>query len=517
MKVDTSKIAPGGELQADVCIVGGGAAGITLAHDLIASGLDVVLLEGGGYTASAESQALYAGAMSGGDFPRQPQYLSTSRLRFFGGTTNHWAGWCRPIHADVFEGRPWVPDAAWPISRTTLDPWYRRAAPVLEIPPFPADAAAARDPRAVDLGEHASFETRLFHYSPPTRFGQRYRSALERADNVRVLLDANVVKFDLHEGARAIRRVHVRRLDGRSWTVSARCFVLAAGGIENARLLLQSDHQLSAGVGNSSGLVGRYFADHPEIGFGRHCQVTLSSAAARDRGFWSLYGRPRPDTSRGGGKTRGVFWLTPDAMRAHSIMHFHVQVYRVSDTELDETGEAVDGLARHWLGADEARPKARATDGRTRGSRIFVRAEPAPNRNNRVELTRERDAIGIRRLALRCQLGDLDRRTHQKGFELFARDFARHGRVRAPEDMLGDRPFKGVAGGMHHMGTTRMHGDPKRGVVDADCRSHDHDNLYLAGSSVFPSAGGANPTYTIVALALRLSETIQRRLAAGAR
>ena len=186
-------------LQADLCIVGAGAAGISIARALRGRGLDIVLLEGGGFEPSARSQELYKAEMKTVYRGRRKDggYPMTSRLRYFGGTTNHWRGWCRPLEGFDFEARDWIPHSGWPIDLQDLQPWYEQALDLVQIEPFEDDHGASRregkrSPRLVDSER---LVTRIFHYSPPTRFGTVYRQDLVGADRVRLLLESNVLEL----------------------------------------------------------------------------------------------------------------------------------------------------------------------------------------------------------------------------------------------------------------------------------------------------------------------------------
>ena len=348
---------------------------------------------------------------------------------------------------------------------------------------------------------------RAFHHSPPTRFGRVYRGELVEASTVDVLLHANAVHLDTNEAGTAIERVQVASLDGRRVTVGARLFVLATGGVENARLLLASDGVQTSGLGNGSDCVGRFFMDHPQVS-GAHLAITSPRGSRdlvmlRDRG--------------------AMLCLSPDTQRRHEVLNANVQFLPVDDPWQSEAGgfpldiqETIQRLDRRAL------PDAQA--GRSTGARGYrpclVRAESAPRPESRVTLEeRETDALGVRRARLHFVMGTLESRTIMHTLEVIAREFGsrQFGRVRLvragrAEVPLGDPPWERVGTGNHHMGTTRMSDSPATGVVDSHCQVHGVSNLYVAGSSVFPTCGMANPTFTIVAMALRLAERLTARL-----
>ena len=250
------------DIHCDLCIIGAGAAGITLAYALADTGIQVCLLESGGLENAEDIQALYDGDSVG---------LANAspigcRLRYFGGTTNHWEGWCAPLRDIDFEPRSWVPNSGWPIRKTDLDPYYERAQEICQIGSFDfkTDASHHFPEFAPDKAV-----TRHFQFSPPTRFGTVYRERLDRAANVQVLLYANTIGLETDASATEVRSVRLQTLQGRSGSVRARIFVLACGGMENARLLLLSNQVEPTGMGNSSGLVGQYFMQHIEGVVGR--------------------------------------------------------------------------------------------------------------------------------------------------------------------------------------------------------------------------------------------------------
>jgi choline dehydrogenase-like flavoprotein len=484
MFVDARAIESGARLACDVCIIGAGAAGISLARELRGGRGRVCVLESGGLEPDAETQALYRGHGTG---LANDGYVETSRLRYFGGSTNHWWGMCAPLDAHDFEPRPWVPHSGWPLSRVDLDPYYARAQPVCQLGPFDYDPAAW-DPDPPPLGPRA--ERRMWQYGPPTRFGAVYREELRASTNVSVHLFANAVDLSASDSGRRVERVVVKTLAGGQFTVAARTVVLAAGGIENPRLLLGSDGVVNGGLGNGRDLVGRFFMDHPH----RHPAGEI------------LFDDPRLAAWSGKQVARGTRFLIhlgirPEVQRQHGLLNGSIQLVHPWGAE-DETERSLLSLLRDLAGGAGAGAPKRAE--------LFARIEQAPNPESRVRLSEERDALGQRRVVLDWRLGALERDALQRILEMLAEDLAAAGtaRVRIGTDAAPAREF----GGEHHMGTTRMSDDPATGVVDRDCRVHGIENLYVAGSAVFPTVGWANPTLTIVALSLRLADHLKRTL-----
>ena len=263
MFIDARNLQNGHRIEADICIIGAGAAGITIAREYANSSTTVALLESGGLEFDQEIQNLYTGKNIG--LPSFPVHVN--RLRYFGGTTNHWAGHCRPLDPIDFEQRDWVPHSGWPISKQDLDSYYERAQPVVGLGAYEYEDLAYWQKRiGLPLPEMELKPDRLYsavyNKSPPTRFGREYREELAKSANVSVYLHTNVLEILGNDTATRVSGLKAACIDGPELSVSAKIFILATGGMENARLLLLSDTTNPAGIGNDKGLVGRYFMDH---------------------------------------------------------------------------------------------------------------------------------------------------------------------------------------------------------------------------------------------------------------
>jgi choline dehydrogenase-like flavoprotein len=473
-------------------------------------------------------QDLCAGENIGRDYVA----LETTRLRYFGGSTNHWNGYCAPLAPIDFRRRDWVPHSGWPITRSDLDPFYRRAQSICQLGPYAYGERVWEElgvrPHDFDPAEVALC---FWQHSPPTRFGEVYRADLERADNVHVLLYANATNIQADHSASFVQHVDLRTLDGKAGRVRARAYVLACGGLENARLLLLSDGVEPAGLGNREDLVGRFFMEHPHTEPG----VVVTDDIERVR---TIYGR----YLREGVPFEASFCAGETMQAREQVLNSHVLLeQRASHAQGLEAARALWSSAKRGEAPDDLAEKiwqvVRDLDDVTQFayrrfitgqlpyapavSRLLLfslRSEQAPNPESRVTLGDERDALGLRRARLDWQLTDLDRRTVRALAETLAAEFARLniGRVRLADWLLDNNAShwpSDLYAGNHHMGTTRMAAQPERGVVDVDCRVHHIDNLYVAGSSVFSTGGCANPTLTIVALALRLADHLKAQLA----
>jgi choline dehydrogenase-like flavoprotein len=477
--LDARELPDGHRTVTDVCIVGGGPAGLTIARRLAGSGLSVTLLEGGGERFDPAVQDLYVGEHVG-----DPPYdLAAARLRYFGGSSNHWQGWCRPLDPIDLEpaGRP--TGHRWPIDHGELAAHYPAAHEVIGLPLTDYDAATWETRTgfaALPLGG-SDIESTMLQVLP-TRFGPTYRDELAASD-VSVQLHANVV--DLVADERRITSLTVAHLDGRIQTVEAGIVVLATGGIENARLLLSSDSHHRGGVGNRHDLVGRYFMEHPHVDAGH--------LLPREGQDLTLYDGVGPD---GPLPVKGLVVVPEELRREHHVGNFAALFYsRPEPLGHQHAAGLGRAVASDILGVRPGPGHAR----------IELMTEQLPSRHNRVELTNRLDALGQRRCRLTWRLEAADEHTVRRGMELVGAQLGAAGIGPVHSSLHVGRGRVHVYGGSHHLGTARMHEDPRHGVVDRDARVHGLENLYIAGSAVFTTGGFCNPTLTIVALADRLA------------
>src|SRR5687767_7530346 len=479
-------------LEADICIAGAGAAGMTLALDLRESGLSVILLESGGFRREAPTQRLSDGRMTG----INTWNLRTMRIRALGGATGHWEGWCRPLMPQDFERHEFIPNSGWPISYDDLLPWYARACQTLEIGPFEWDARArakATGRPLLRLGP--AVDHRYYQFSPPTRFARVYGATLEQATTVRVIAHANLNDIRLESGGGRVAAFHCRTLNGTAFNVHANRYVLALGGIENARVLLASRSQRPEGVANGHDVVGRYFMEHPHY----YGSVGLVHAAKLDVAFYS---RLPSDLKRANGsavRTMGALGLSADVARREQLLNFSAEIHPVR-------GPAEQGA----LPASQTQALVVRDSGGYVAAQLSVRSEQSPIAESRVTLSDALDPLGMPRVALDWRIATDDDVRMRKALVILARELGAADIARAWIPGDASRFVWRQSPGGHHMGTTRMGADPAVSVVNADCRTHQVQNLYIAGSSVFPTGGEANPTLTIVALAHRLADTLKR-------
>lgn len=485
-------------LTPDLAIVGGGPAGISLALALADSGRRILLLESGGLNFEPNAQKLYQGRETGIPYTA----LDGGRLRFLGGSTNHWGGWCRPLDAIDFENRNWLPHSGWPFARKEIEPYFARAQALVEAGPWiydAADQAASDSGPVLGLGPGGVY-TSWFQFSKtqggilPTHFGDRYQGDLKRAPFVTPLINANLTGIRLSADAGHVDHLDVGTLSGNRLAVKPRYTVLATGAIENARLLLASNDVMTAGVGNQNDLVGRFFADHP---------------IPRDVATLVLFdGRMAPYytnflTLPNGAVMRAALSPRAEFLRRENVTGSLTTIE--NESKLDAFATAAVETTAEAMGVDASRAKAFS---------LGCGMELAPDPDRRVTLADERDALGVPKSSLHMTISDDDflhfRQTlAELGRQLLA---AKSGMIHLSYSQRHEW-LSALDWGNHHLGTTRMHADPRRGVVDAAGKVHGVANLYIAGSSVFPTYGSSNPTMNLVALTLRLADHLKTVMA----
>jgi choline dehydrogenase-like flavoprotein len=488
-------VPAGSTIETDLAIIGGGPAGISLALALANTPIRVVLLESGGTQPDAATQNLYAGTEAGIRYIP----LDATRLRCLGGCSNHWGGWCRPLDPVDFEARDWFAHSGWPFARSEIEPYYSRAQSLVEAGPFVYDEPARWGKNfgaPLQLGAGGLYTT-FFQFSKqrdsvlPTHFGERYAGDLKRIPNLDLYLHANVTGLRLTPNANQLDHLDVATLSGNRFTVKPKLTIVATGGIETPRLLLASNDIMPAGVGNAYDLVGRFFADHPIPGQ----TATLVVFDGRIAPYYQLI------QTANGANFRAAFAPTNTYRQARGVADALATVE--GEVQLDSTGQAAVAEMAALFGIDAS------------GVRCFTLGcgmEIAPDPDRRLTLTGNKDALGMPRLKLDMRISDDDFRQYRNTLKELSRQLllARTGMIRILHTSRAEW-LSVMDWGNHHMGTTRMNDDPRRGVVDANSKVHGVSNLYVAGSAVFPTYGASNPTLNLIALVLRLADHLKVR------
>ncbi len=507
--IDARTLPADSLIEADLIIIGGGMAGITIARQFAGGPVKVAILESGGREIDDATQDLYdaAATMRGPDNPDRPFdfYPRSSRARVLGGSGMVWGGKCRPLDAADFARRDWIPHSGWPMSRQDLQPFYDRACGLLEIPRF--DGAEARDPARphLEIGEDffsaPVVSTQLSGGADAAAF-DRFRTEFAAAPNIAVYLHANVTRIGLSKAGNRVTELDVACLSGPRHKARARRYILAAGGIENARLLLASNDVRAAGVGNQHDLVGRFFQGHVTYAVDETTEVEGSA-------LYLTTGKPM-------GR-----YLNPVRRGPHSVIasalvgqrrlragNFTVTLYPTAPPGASAGGRGEETLAVGGMASRiDGEPPLLAG--------CFLMAEQFPNPDSRITLTRQKDALGMPRVQLDWTYAAADFDGLEKTAAHFGDALGAHGKGRFCWPAERKTLVAICTASRHHIGTTRMHANPRQGVVDPDGKVHGVANLHIAGSSVFPTSGIANPTLTILALAMRLADHLKRQMGAA--
>ncbi|MEU0503240.1 GMC family oxidoreductase [Nocardia sp. NPDC005998] len=527
MRIDDLRAVGDDALTADICVIGSGPAGLTIAAELAGSALRVLVLESGGLTATEEVDALADIENVGA---RRAQSDRAAGDRILGGASHTWSGRCGLLDDLDFSRRPWVSGSGWPIGTADVEPFLTRAAEHIGI----GYGSGFTDDAFWDLAgrtqpEHRLDPTRLRPYfwqisRDPVdpfdckRFGAHVKNLV--APNIRVLINATVTHIDTDpEGARVVS-LQVAGAEPQRRTVHARTFVLATGGIGNPRLLLASRRIAPEGIGNRHDMVGRYLMDHRCGAVGVLDPAVADSALER-------FGKYVVKTPHGRHTFLHGVALSPKVQEAEGLLNCALWLQEVPAE--DDPWESVKQLLRGrgdrhdarvavshagLLLAGARRRLIRHTGLPHKLDRIELRCmvEQLPNPDSRITLTDRTDRLGVPLPRVDWRVNPQEDSTVRRAAELAVAEFTRLG-LPTPALFDGARvdstlPLM-LTDWAHPTGTTRMSADPRAGVVDPDCRVHGVANLFVAGSSVFPTTGHANPTLTIVALAVRLADTLR--------
>lgn len=539
MIIDARTLETDRTIETEVCIVGGGPAGIILARELINQSFRVCLVESGGFELDHAVQSLSEGNVIGQQYPP----LSETRLRQLGGTAHTWEaeldykllGWrSLPLDPIDFEQRDWLPYSGWSFTREHLDPFYQRAHEVSQLGPFNYTVEPWESDQAFRLPfQPDRLTTSVSQYGSRTLFTQDYPREVGQAENITVLLHATITEIETDDDGRTVNRLRGGCLQGNPFWIKAKIFILAAGGIENARLLLLSNRQQPMGVGNQHDLVGRFFMEHPSVvgGMLRPAQRRLFDQTA-------LYDMCPVNNRYVVGEIR----LNEGLMQREQLLNSGIQLYPRSADRAQTAQQSLQVLSAasrraqlpknalwhfgnvmmssNYFAIAAFWKAVRSLPTLRRGVwsyfpyekrkfstfELVYQIEQAPDPHNRILLSREQDALGQNKAEIHWKLNDIDISTIKRVQTILQEEFRESGlgQLDVPDTL---KFFK--LAGHHHMGTTRMHDDPKQGVVNADSQVHGISNLYITGSSVFPTSGYANPTLTIIALALRLADRMK--------
>lgn len=506
------------EAQFDICIVGAGPTGIALAESLRTSNLRVALLESGTHTPSNEANELNEGEVGGLRFAG----LTEGRARAFGGAGHLWAGQCLELQSIDFEARDWVPHSGWPIEKKSLSNWYRKAEELLKVIGEKYDETNWKKQHLTNPLAGSSDLVPLFTVMTGYRnVGRLFTKKFQQAKNITVILGAHALYLESEEVGH-VTGVRIAG-DNRLTVVRAKNIVLCCGGIENARLLLLSKRSEAPAPGNTSGLVGKYFQDHPNAFVGEFVPSNLR--LIQDH-FGLLY--------RGRTRYFPKFTLSEAIQRKYKVMNaaMHFEFAEPEGSAIDRARELVRALrskknvknvsirfakhaakdipdfmnvaARRYIrGLSPANPRARV--------QLQVHLEQAPNPHSQIVLSEELDRYGMQKAKVVWALSDIEKHTLDVAIKTASEELQKCslGTLKPyPWLSSSDWPHN-LYDAYHHAGTTRMSLEASDGVVNSDLRLHDTKNVFVCGGSVFTTSGFANPTLSMMALALRLGNHLR--------
>ncbi|QIZ76448.1 GMC oxidoreductase [Ferrimonas lipolytica] len=557
------------QVVTDVCIVGTGPAGIAIARELIGADIKVTVLESGTTDFDPQTQQLAAGTTFGD--PLIAPYEVVNRQ--FGGLSNSWVLKIEKHHIGVryamfdeidFEQRQSVAFSGWPVKRQTLMPFFARAQKICKIGPLDYHPSAWLHDQQSELPfDVDGLETSMFQFGRRKTFFGDYRQELENADNITIYHYANAVEVRTKEGSQSMGRVRVACLNGNQFWVTAKVVVLACGAFENARILLMSNKQQPQGLGNQHDVVGRYYHDHPTAVSGYFTprdRMVFERAGVYD--LRQVKGVPvqgylhfsKPVLQREGLiNINSMLFPCPSVRQTRALESFK-SVGENGWSLLKNLNANAAGLRKRTIPAGFFKSLPKLTINMLLGTDAIVKAiyaslfqqqplfpqfgrgggwsalsgnhkrferfqvrhciEQTPHPDNRVRLSAELDSLGCPKLEVHWHWHKHDADNLTRTVKLMAETLSHAGLGSFDYELNNEGTVEIVkpSGSHHLMGTTRMHEDPKFGVVDANCQVHGVDNLYIAGSSTFPTGGYANPTLTVVAMALRIADHIKLTL-----
>lgn len=513
-----------GKIQGDVCIVGGGVAGLVLANELVVSGRKVLLIESGNINYDQETQSLYKSNSADYPFPD----TSYTRLRFLGGSSNHWQNNTSPLSEFDFQERDGISDSGWPIKYNEVSQYYPRAGEYCGVG---SDEHALdywlKKTRSSEITTNSSvIESRIAKIAlSPTRFYETLGKKLSTSKGLRIVTNSNLVDIKFNPTEKRLETCIFKTINGSQFEVNANQFVMCLGGIENARMLLLFNQKYNNNIGNQGLCVGRYLMEHP----------TPRAAHFLDsQGLdLTLYKGKKHE----GSSITGFLSLSDDTMKNNSLIGLRMPLIAQTNLTLSD-GVSSSHIVRKSLEAsvipkdfgshlwnivsdadmvlEGIARKSFKTSLFQRGSEIGgyeipMMMEQTPDKHNRVQLSNTKDQLGIPKIDVLYRITESDKSRLWKSLDITSRELTRLGigRIKTLEER-GIRLWNSQLGfSAHHMGTTRMSSTPDKGVVDQDLKVFGVENLYIGGSSVFPTGGSIPPTLTIVALSIRLAEHLK--------
>lgn len=490
----------------DICIIGGGIVGITLAMYLKKE-LNILLLEAGGLNYSEESQEIYQGDHVGFN----TNYTLKNRgNRWLGGSSHTWGGRCYPFTSLDFKKRDYVKYSGWPIKKEDLDPYAEEATKIFDLPPLRQQGIYKGWTDILEKSDDYFKGTQFLYSIPPTNFKSKYETELKSRSNINCYVNANLTDMMLKKNLESVNNIEIKNYRNGVFKASAKVFILATSGIENARLLLNFNKQVKKGIGNDNDLVGRFFSDHINSHVGQFIM--------EDHAENAFLGADRPADEK-------FVWTTlapsEKLQRENELVRFEISVrpkLKIFSLILKKFKDKIIDIVclTEWTKNLAVSINGREFQCKQIDGSVMITEGQEPNPLSRVTLGDNTDKFGLKRAVLDWQFVQKDALTCKTGIMLFAQRFAASGlgRIRV-DDWILKKDIKFVdnrytTGGWHQMGTTRMGSSPKDGVVDSNQKVFGINNLYIGGTSVYTTYGAVNPTFVMVQMTLRLVDHLNK-------
>ncbi len=525
MSIDASNIEENSTFKADICILGGGIAGIVLANELLNTNKSIILLESGTELYDKKTQALYEAESIP---PLFPNPLS-SRLRLLGGSSNHWENSTERFSPIDLKKRDWVDDSGWPFSYEELEPYYVQAEEYTKVGKDGYHFGFWQEKfNSTDMFPKPSLFNSAVSKSPlyPTQFYREYGDKLKHAKNIRIIKNANVINIKYNSETQTVKSTIFRSLKNRQHQVDASTFIMCLGGIENTRMLLTFNENYDDKLGNQHGNVGRYFMEHPTVRAAHFLPLNENKLDKIYEGILdgALYVIGRASLNESAQKThhtnnlRMYFTKHSKIKLSEGISSAHIISNSIeSGGAPDEFGghlmnmiKDIDHIAEAFL-RKELDTSFFDSTYEFGGYQITSMIEQTPDKNNRIRLGEQKDALGLKKVKIDFRVTESDKKKTWKTLELLSQDpnIQSIGRIRLLKDRESRIWTSQLGFGQHHMGTTKMSHHIENGVVDPSLKVFGTNNFYISGSSVFPTGGHVPPTLTIIAVTIRLANELK--------
>ncbi len=521
--------------NSDICIVGAGPAGITLAKEISKNeSINISIIESGDLNFDSKNQKLNSGeCLEFGNYPHKNYSVSHARIRQFGGTSNVWAGWSGPLEKNDFKERLWIDKSGWPISYQDLEEHYKKSQSILNLSEFIYDKTIYDYyPKSYSNNYLKEFNNVFWQFSkPPVKFNHKYFQHLKNKKNIKLFLK-NTVTDLIKVDNKIVEIISIK--NSVKYKFKSKIFVLACGAIENAAILLNFIRKNPTDEFNNPN-VGKYFMEHP------HCTIGYGYTKDNSNKFLSCYSKNKIKQFNNVSFLSGV--VIPDQIQKENcitncvsvflennfleiqsavILRYNVALKAFNFSFIKFFIQFLKDIKKINISFLEI---LKNSISKKKKFYIISRIEQVPNKNSQVYLSNTKNKYGSYLPVLDWQMKKQDLKTLIVNFneiksnleknniaDVYPFDFIK----KIEKDEINDKWDKSlkkeVFGVGHHMGTTRMGNDKNFSVVDSNLKIHEIDNLYCSGSSVFPTCGYINPTLTIVALSLRLAKHLESKI-----